>query len=164
LSNVNFTGANLTVVSGLNEANLSGANFTAILYSSYADFPAEVDLTQWGAIFVGAGADLSGLDLSNVRLSGGRELSETNFRRANLSSAKLYDNDLRKANFSYANLEGANLSHADLTDANFSHANLEGANLSHANLYNANLKNANLSSAIFCKTIMPDGSIRTDKS
>jgi uncharacterized protein YjbI with pentapeptide repeats len=70
----------------LSEANLSGAFLTAALYSYCPDSPAEFDLTKAGAILVGEGADLSGMDLSNVRLYG-CELSEVNFSHTNLSGA-----------------------------------------------------------------------------
>ena len=67
----------------MSEANLNGAFLTAALYSYCADSPAEFDLKKAGAILVGEGADLSGMDLSNVRLYG-CQLSEVNFSHLEL--------------------------------------------------------------------------------
>ncbi len=167
LSNANLTGANLTGVCGLSKANLSGAKLIAALYSYCADSPAEFDLTKAGAILVGEGADLSGMDLSNVRLHTCCKLSEVNFSHTNLSGAILHGNDLTKANFSFANLFGADLGSTDLNYADLSNANLVNADLRNANLANADLRNAKLNQttfqcATFCHTIMPDGSVRND--
>ena len=60
-----------------------------------------------------------------------------------------------------ANLKGAYLSLVNLKGANLSSANLSGAFLGDANLLNASGA-AFLREAIFCNTIMPDGSIRND--
>ncbi len=54
------------------------------------------------------------------------------------------------------------LSGADLSGADLSGVCLQGANLSNANLRRAELRDANLEDVIFCKTTMPDGSIRND--
>lgn len=96
---------------------------------------------------------LTRLDLSNVNLAG-----------VNLAGAKL-----RGANLTGANLADANLSHAYLICANLTRANLSGANLTWAILVGANLENTNLrgstfryvqqNMAVYCNTIMPDGSI-----
>ncbi|MFN8594417.1 MAG: pentapeptide repeat-containing protein [Thermomicrobiales bacterium] len=77
--------------------------------------------------------------------------------------------NLAKCDFSEATLSGVvctgcNFKNASLRGATASNANFKGANfdktcLVDANLTGANLTNANLSSAIFCRTIMPDGSI-----
>jgi hypothetical protein len=63
------------------------------------------------------------------------------------------------------NLKGANLGNANLVGADATDADLRGANLDKACLTNADLRGAkinastNVSTAIFCGTIMPDGSI-----
>ena len=62
--------------------------------------------------------------------------------------------DCTGCNLSRANLRGANLSGANLTKANLSGACLVDATLNGATISN----NTNLYNAIFCRTIMPDGS------
>ena len=62
-------------------------------------------------------------------------------------------------------MRGANLSNANFTGADLEGADLRGANLSGACFVDANLRNAtlgssaNLGGAIFCNTVMPDGSV-----
>jgi hypothetical protein len=63
--------------------------------------------------------------------------------------------DCTRCNLSRANLRGA-----DLTGVNFTRANLSGACLVDANFFGATFTNStNLYNAIFCRTIMPDGSV-----
>lgn len=57
--------------------------------------------------------------------------------------------NLSQSNFTAANLEGADLRSANLSGSCFIVANLRGARLSAANRHNA----------VFCGTIMPDGSV-----
>lgn len=63
--------------------------------------------------------------------------------------------DCTRCNISRANLRAANLSGANLTAANLSGACLVDANLTDAIIAN----NTNLYGAIFCRTIVPDGSV-----
>lgn len=63
--------------------------------------------------------------------------------------------DCTGCNISRANLRGANLSGANLTKANLSGACLVDADFTGATF----ASNTNLSNAIFCNTIMPDGSV-----
>lgn len=63
--------------------------------------------------------------------------------------------DCTGCNISRANLRGANLSGANLTRANLSGSCLVNATLSGATIAN----NTNLANAVFCNTVMPDGSI-----
>ena len=63
--------------------------------------------------------------------------------------------DCTGCNISRANLRGANLRGANLTKANLSGSCLVDANLSGATTTNA----TNLYNAIFCRTVMPNGSI-----
>jgi uncharacterized protein YjbI with pentapeptide repeats len=71
----------------------------------------------------------------------------------------LATNDCQKCDLSGTNLEGANL-----TGANLKHAYLNGTNLTNTNLtktdleYAKNFFTADTTGAIFCRTIMPDGS------
>ena len=62
-------------------------------------------------------------------------------------------------------VRGSNLSNSNFTGAQLAGADLRGTNLSGACLHNANLLDAklgasvNLGNAIFCRTLMPDGSL-----
>ena len=67
---------------------------------------------------------------------------------------------LFQGNFRAANLSKSNFSGAQLAQADFRGANLSGACFVKANLRDAKLgASVNLSKAIFCRTLMPDGSI-----
>lgn len=74
-----------------------------------------------------------------------------NFEGADLSGACFGQTAASNANLSYAKLRGAILDEVTFRNANFSHTDLSGAML-----------NFVLNEAIFCETIMPDGSIRSD--
>ncbi len=83
-------------------------------------------------------------------------------RGANLSGVQLFGSNLISANLSGANLSGADLYKARLINANLTGANLSGAKLAGAKLTLANLEGANMTGAIFCRTTMPDTTVRTD--
>ena len=70
------------------------------------------------------------------------DLSEADFRQANLSYAHLKDANCRQANF-----EGALIANAVLTGANFEQANLKNASLLYTHLEDANAQFANLQNA-----------------
>lgn len=70
-------------------------------------------------------------------------------------AATFVGRDLRGANLSKSNFTGAQLAQADLRGSNLSGACFVGANLLDAKLGNS----VNLGGAIFCRTLMPDGSI-----
>ena len=98
-----------------------------------------------GTISVTVGADLGGVDLSEVILNeadlSGVNLSEAYLKDADISEAILLGTDLSCANLYNANLSGSNLSGAifngaDLRHTNLSYAILDGADLSQANLEN----------------------------
>ncbi len=96
-------------------------------------------------------ANLTYADLTNANLT------NADFRKANLTNAEFRNANLTNANFAVAKLTGAFLGKADLTNAYLYNANLTGADLSeanltdailnYANLTNANLTNANLTNA-----------------
>ena len=77
-----------------------------------------------------AGADLSGLSLGCMDLSGknlrGADLSYAHLGYAKLMGADLRNANLRNANMGAANLSGADLRYCDLTDANLAGAILDG--------------------------------------
>jgi hypothetical protein len=94
----------------------------------------------------------SGCDFSGQSLTG-------NYRSSHLSQI-----DGRGADFSGADLRASSLSGACLSGADLRGADLRGASLEAACLVDANLSGAkvdrstNLTQAIFCRTVMPDGS------
>lgn len=77
---------------------------------------------------------------------------------ANLQGANLAGEELAGANFTGANLKNADFTQADLENATLAYANLANTNFSEADLTGANLNGTNYNEAIFCDTIMPDGS------
>jgi Pentapeptide repeats (8 copies) len=119
-----------------------------------------------------ADAPLSKAYLIGVKLPGatlnGATLSDTNLVEASLANANLSLADLTGANLAGAKLNGANLGSAKLIDANLIGANLAGtklgladltgANLLGASLFGADLAGATTDGAMFCRTLMPDGS------
>lgn len=95
--------------------------------------------------------NLSDADFRNADMAG-INLENTDLRGADLENADLSDSDLRgakleKANLLNANLGGAKLENVDLRDANLNSTNLVGAKLLNANLRSTRLENANLSNA-----------------
>ena len=72
----------------------------------------------------------------------------------NLVGAVMNGSNFVGANFYGANLEAAQFVGADLTDADLRWTSLLGANFT-----GANMTAAKLDGAIFCQTVMPDGSV-----
>lgn len=101
-------------------------------------------------------SDFGGINLSSAKLplfvAINANLSGSDFREADLTSALL-----RGANLSGANLSGANLWKADLSGADLSGANLSEADLSNANLSGANFSEADLNGAKLRRAILNDG-------
>lgn len=124
-------------------------------------------------------ADLTGANLSDVnillasvafgKLDGikmtGAKMSATSTTNASFVGAKLADIQCvlcagSNTNFSNADLHGANFTSAELTSANFRGADLTGTNFTLADLTGADLTDAKLDDAVYCQTVMPDGTIR----
>ena len=112
------------------------------------------------------GINLSGTDLyvtlNNASLRGayfrGSQLCQSKFRGANLagadfSGASLCKTKFGKADLSYCYFRGAFIEETEFSNANLSYADFRGA---------VGIEMAYLDSAIFCETIMPDGSVRND--
>lgn len=132
LSGSDLTGSYFTKALAI-EANFSGAILDAALF----------DL-----------ADLSGADLSGARLRGANlrhaVLTGTNFRGADLSPRP----DASWLRFFRGKFE----EHGGVTD--LTGASVEGADFTDANLTGAKLsRTKRIDSAIFCNTVMPDGTI-----
>ena len=114
-----------------------------------------------------ANMDLRGVDFT------GRNLSQANFKDANLEGACFIDTVLVSANFEGANLKNADFSCANawganfnetncqnavflssnLTEASFEGADLDGAPFAQANLTEANLQDTNIITAEFDNTV-----------
>ncbi|MCC3421240.1 MAG: pentapeptide repeat-containing protein [Microcoleus sp. PH2017_29_MFU_D_A] len=110
--------------------------------------------------------DLSGSDLHSS-IWQGCDLSGANLSNANLENANLSSTCLVGANVSNANLANANLWYAELSGANLENANLNNVNLVKTNLTGTNFcaakwQNINTESALFCHTIIPNGSYKSD--
>ncbi len=91
-----------------------------------------------------------------LRLNGqcvGCDFSGGDFRREELAGRNMRDSDVSGADLRFAVLRGA-----DLRGASFANSNLAGADLG-----NALTDGTDFSGAIFCLTIMPDGSDRSDE-
>lgn len=87
------------------------------------------------------GADLSGANLSEARLSGA-VAAGTNFSDATLRAAKIVRADLAGANLTGANLESADLSMTDLDDVDLTGAILVNTAINIASLSKANVAGA----------------------
>ena len=88
-----------------------------------------------------AGADMSNLDLTGIRLMG-----------LSLKGADLHNSDLTQATLAGADLSGVNLENAQLNDvriagANMQSANLRGAQMTAAKMVGVNLHEADLAGA-----------------
>ena len=81
---------------------------------------------------------------------------------ANLANSNLQGVDLSNLNLSGADLSHANLQYADLENSTLTNANLDGANLQNADLVGADTTGANTATAIYCNTLLPDGSLNSD--
>jgi len=98
-----------------------------------------------------AGADFSGLDMSQIKLTG-LAMPGANFSHTNLQKAVIAGMDLTEADFSGADLEEALMAGVNVTRANFQGANLKGAKVNATNFESANLSGADLSATTFVAT------------
>jgi hypothetical protein len=87
----------------------------------------------WRSINGNDEIDFSGVDLSNMNLSGANLIS-VRMSEANLANVDLSKAILTFGKLQFANLTGANLSEADLLGTDFSFAKMAGTNLKSANL------------------------------
>lgn len=173
----NFEGVDLRRVD-LCKANLSGIN----LRNSYIEESGLINIDL-------SSANLEGIDLRDVVLENAN-LSAVNMIDANLSEVNLICANLTDANFSGAGLSNVRLLYANLSKVIFRNTNMNEVDFDGSNLVNADfrdakdayiddiyifdpylryaaVKPANLNlieraGAIFCRTIMPDGSICND--
>jgi len=100
----------------------------------------------------GKKADFHDMNLSNMNFKGAN-LRNANFDDTNLSNTNFIDANLTGATFRNANLRNANLTGTNLVDTYFRNANFKYANLTRVVFRNANLINANLSNVNFIEVI-----------
>lgn len=107
-----------------------------------SDEMSKSELTRQELLDILSGAESDNpVDLSSKRLSG-LDLSNVDFKGANLRWARL-----NNTNLTGANLRNAILDSAWMIDANLESADLRGASLASTQMRRANLRNANLSGA-----------------
>ena len=94
-------------------------------------------------------------NLSGANLRG-TQLGQTCLRGTNLRGADLTDTDLR-----HANLDGADLTEDKLINTCLQNVVMRGANFTDADLTGSDIEfiQEMVKDSIFCRTIMPDGSI-----
>jgi uncharacterized protein YjbI with pentapeptide repeats len=102
-------------------------------------------------------ADFRNADLKNTNLE------NTDFRGADLENVDLRDADLRGAKLENANLENADLRGADLENVDLRNANLKSTNLVGAKLLKANLKGAKLENADISNARLENANMRNAK-
>jgi uncharacterized protein YjbI with pentapeptide repeats len=173
LAGTDLTGARLLGAKNFNTADTRGAVFCETIMpdgstNNSGCGPLKSNLAKLLKTKKCQKCDLSGANLTDLNLDEA-DLTEAHLNGATLSLANLKGANLTKANLEKAELWGAGLTKANLKEANLKfailvRADLTGANLTKANLTEANLKDAkgfntsDTSGAVFCKTIMPDGS------
>ncbi|MCT7951469.1 pentapeptide repeat-containing protein [Ancylothrix sp. C2] len=149
LNNTSLIRANLAKAN-LAKANLSGANLSsAVLMGASLREAVLKNARLTGADLQDAslvGANLVGARLAEVKAAGasfkGGNLSQTEWKGADLRKVVLSGGNLEYADFSSASLEGAFLRGAMLRYASFRDANLVGVDLRGANLLGADFQGA----------------------
>ncbi len=168
-----------------NNRNFNFIATTLIIFSIHNIAQAQTETEKLP--FECVGCNLSGINAGVTTYLGrkweGAILRQANLRGANLSNVVLMGADLRQADLRDSILvntfftKGANLEQADLrgatmkgtffTNANLRQADLRGVTLIDGSLERADLRGAKIDGlkmvkTFFCKTIMPDGTIRND--
>jgi uncharacterized protein YjbI with pentapeptide repeats len=105
------------------------------------------------------------LDLTGIRLSGSTlrfsALMESQLLYADLRNCNFEDSNIQRCFFDFADLSGSVFKEAGLADNSFTAVNLSDANFEGAYLFEEdNDHGCSFDGAIFCRTIMPNGSIR----
>ena len=109
-----------------------------------------------------------GLDLTGIRLSGSTlrfwgGLTESELRYADLKNCIFDRSNIQTSFFDFADLSGAVFKETGLADNSFIAVNLSDASFEGAYLYEEdNDHGCCFDGAIFCRTIMPDGSTRNN--
>jgi uncharacterized protein YjbI with pentapeptide repeats len=135
----------------LTGADLTGVDLSGALYEAGIQWPQGFDPEQHGALKLGPGEDLRGVNLQGAHLFRvnlqGANLDGVNLQGANLESANLQGANLRKADLSRTemvgtNMKGADLCYADLRSASLLGTDFKGAKLRYANLQGTGLEPA----------------------
>lgn len=108
--------------------------------------------------------EFGSLDLTGICLRGSTlyfmGLLESELRYADLRNCNFQSSNIQRNFFDFADLSGAVFKEAGLADNSFVGVNLSDASFEGAYLYEDNDHGCCFDGAIFCRTIMPDGSIR----
>lgn len=110
--------------------------------------------------------DFCSLDLTGIRLSGSivrfLGLTESELRYADLRNCNFESSNIQRSSFDFADLSGAVFKETGLAENSFLAVNLSDASFEGAYLYEDNDYGCCFDGAIFCRTIMPDGSNRNN--
>ncbi len=120
-----------------------------------------------GGDFRGLGTILRGKNMSNSFLSGASFAKNEKDVIYTAGTIKISNqgSDLTGTNFSNSELKGINFRGAILERAVFDGADVEMTDFSETNLKNASFKGTkNMDKAIFCKAILPDGTVLTSEN
>ena len=106
-----------------------------------------------------SGANLSGLDLSEIKLTGlkmeGANLSDTNLTKATLAAINMAGVNLAKAQLNEARIAAVNLEDADLTGADLTESSWMGVNVTGANFEDATMTDAHAVAVDWSKAKVP---------
>jgi uncharacterized protein YjbI with pentapeptide repeats len=109
--------------------------------------------------------DLSGAKLRGLLLTGSK-ITGTNFTGADFTEARIGTTDFSGSDFTGAVFEGAHLTSVKLTATSFRNATLQGVVATNINVTDADFEGAEVFDSwqemtIFCRTVMPDGSLNS---
>lgn len=140
LSELNFTGLNVSMFNFYDDKIPSGFNFTLAILED-ADFR-KIQLPN---------ANFSNAKLANSEFTKAK-LANANFTKAELANSNFRNAELIQSNFSGADLRGADFRDANLKGVCFENANLSGADLRDAKLKGTNFKGVDLSKVLLEKS------------
>lgn len=121
-SNLTFKNLNLKDHLWLNYIDLSNSEFSDVTMRNVSLRNANLRDTVFTNVYMPM-TDLRAAILADATFEDLCFLTGVNFEGADLTNAKLMDNDLRLTNFSHTNLKGADFTGAQLAQANFDFSN-----------------------------------------
>jgi uncharacterized protein YjbI with pentapeptide repeats len=116
------------------------------------------------------GLSMNGANFSNANLRGlllsGSVMTNTSFKGADLTDTRFASTDLTGSDFSGANLLRTTFTAVQLSSTVFHNAKMDVVTATNVDATDADFSGAEVSDAMefmmkFCRTIMPDGSIRS---
>jgi uncharacterized protein YjbI with pentapeptide repeats len=111
------------------------------------------------------GQDLSGAKLRGLLLTSSK-ITGSNFTGADFTEARIANTDFSGSDFTAAVFEGAHLTNVKLTATSFRNAKLKQVVATNINVTDADFEGAEVFDSwqemtIFCRTLMPDGSLNS---